>query len=174
MEQGTPAKIMDQESKFHVSAMASLPVMLFFIILLLPSILTEGRILPQTRKEPTISADHPKNPKAVTVDSRREPNFLEAFERMLCAIDQEETLFEDLTNGNQKKSWLNLTKFLDTLSKCGAQNQQVDTVNFSNMSLRLQEASVMDQEGNDLMLVFYSFEDYVNVLTRVLSSTKVK
>nr|BAF92720.1 exocrine gland-secreting peptide 3 [Mus musculus] len=67
--------------------MASLPVMFFFIILLLPSMLTEGRILTQTQKEPTISADHQKNPKAVTLVSQREPNIQEDFERMLCAID---------------------------------------------------------------------------------------
>nr|BAF92719.1 exocrine gland-secreting peptide 2 [Mus musculus] len=70
--------------------MASLPVMFFFIILLLASILIKGRILTQTQKEPTISADHQKNPKAVTVDSQREPNIQEDFERMLCAINQEQ------------------------------------------------------------------------------------
>uniref|UniRef100_A0A8C6H6T8 Uncharacterized protein n=1 Tax=Mus spicilegus TaxID=10103 RepID=A0A8C6H6T8_MUSSI len=118
--------------------MASLPVMFFFIILLLPSMLTEGRILTQTQKEPTISADHQKNPKAVTVDSQREPNIQEDFERMLCAINQEQTFFEDLDNVNQNKFWLNLTKFLAALSKCGAQKQQVDTENFRIMSHRPQ------------------------------------
>ncbi|XP_021010206.1 exocrine gland-secreted peptide 1-like [Mus caroli] len=159
MEQESPAKTMDQKSKFHVSAMASLPVIFFFIILLLPSMLTEGRILPQTRKESTISAEHQKNPKAVTVDSQIEPNIQEDFERMLCAINQEQTLFEDLANGNQNKSWLNLTKFLAALSKCGAQKQQVDTVNFTIMSHRLQETRVKHRKSNYLRLVFYSSEE---------------
>uniref|UniRef100_A0A8C2MM71 Uncharacterized protein n=1 Tax=Cricetulus griseus TaxID=10029 RepID=A0A8C2MM71_CRIGR len=38
--------------------MSSFPVMLFLITLLLPSMLTEGRVLTQLQKESIISADH--------------------------------------------------------------------------------------------------------------------
>ncbi|NP_001171054.1 exocrine gland-secreting peptide 4 precursor [Mus musculus] len=104
--------------------------MLFLVTLLLPSMLTEGRVLTQTGKETTMSADHKTNHKADLEknDSQGERNTQEAFEMILCAFNQEKMLLKDQANSGQHE--LKLSKFFTALSKCGAQNYQVDTVNY--------------------------------------------
>uniref|UniRef100_A0A3B2WCV0 Predicted readthrough transcript, 44501 n=1 Tax=Mus musculus TaxID=10090 RepID=A0A3B2WCV0_MOUSE len=61
MEEAIPAKTKDYESNFHVSVMTSLPMMIFLVILLLPSMPTEGRaqeLFPSTRTFSLISLSH--------------------------------------------------------------------------------------------------------------------
>uniref|UniRef100_A0A8I6GKG7 Uncharacterized protein n=1 Tax=Rattus norvegicus TaxID=10116 RepID=A0A8I6GKG7_RAT len=88
MEQAIPATE-EFESKFHVSVMPSLPVMLFLILLLLPSMLME-EVLMQTQKKPTISSDHKTNKGDLDmIVSQGEPNIHEDFEMMIIsAFDQ--------------------------------------------------------------------------------------
>nr|XP_038940888.1 exocrine gland-secreted peptide 1 [Rattus norvegicus] len=114
--------------------MPSLPVMLFLILLLLPSMLMEESdcyIVKYLRYSsdadskkkpnppPTISSDHKTNKGDLDmIVSQGEPNIHEDFEMMIIsAFDQEQTLLVDQANCCQHN--LNLSELLTALSKCG-------------------------------------------------------
>eukprot|EP00073_Rattus_norvegicus_P038227 XP_008765146.1 PREDICTED: exocrine gland-secreted peptide 1-like [Rattus norvegicus] len=121
--------------------MPSLPVMLFLILLLLPSMLmeesdcyivkylryktvasTSGSDADSKKKPnppPTISSDHKTNKGDLDmIVSQGEPNIHEDFEMMIIsAFDQEQTLLVDQANCCQHN--LNLSELLTALSKCG-------------------------------------------------------
>uniref|UniRef100_F1M9J5 Uncharacterized protein n=1 Tax=Rattus norvegicus TaxID=10116 RepID=F1M9J5_RAT len=82
-----------------------LPVTLFLIILLWPSMITEGRVLTQNQKELSISADHNKNHKSDLdkIEFQGQPNIQKAVEMTICASDKDQTLLEDQANANQDK-----------------------------------------------------------------------
>ncbi|XP_051008632.1 exocrine gland-secreted peptide 1-like [Acomys russatus] len=139
--------------------MASLPVMLFLIILLLPSMLIEGRVsikwavtsdLPDnfTQNEFSTSADHRTDPKAALdkTDCQGEVHNIEKLEKMLCASHQDQLLSEDLANANQHK--LNLCKTLTTLSECFTQKQQEDSVIFKRKGTRIPRSRIRPQKDN--------------------------
>ncbi|NP_001171055.1 exocrine gland-secreting peptide 8 precursor [Mus musculus] len=146
-----------------VSAMTSFPVMLFLIILLLPSICSEER----TQADPTISADNKKNFKTVVdlTDCQCERNFIESLESTLPASNQDQTLFENMTNQHK----LNLSKMLSVLSKCCTQKQQVDTVHFRRMPHRIQST----KQNNYKKQVLYPMQEFMNLTRDVLVSRYV-
>uniref|UniRef100_A0A8C6H9Q3 Exocrine gland secreted peptide 6 n=1 Tax=Mus spicilegus TaxID=10103 RepID=A0A8C6H9Q3_MUSSI len=128
MEEAIPAKTKEYESNFHVSVMTSLPMMIFLVILLLPSMPTEGRVLTQTQEQSTISADQKTNQETFldNIESKGKPgnpSIKEAIEMVSCAFDQDKTLLEDQSNSDQPS--LNLSKLMTTLNKCGAQKYKV-------------------------------------------------
>ncbi|XP_027298112.1 exocrine gland-secreted peptide 1-like [Cricetulus griseus] len=74
--------------------------MLFLITLLLPSMLTEGRVLTPTQKEPTISTSHKTNIKTDLdkIEWQGEGNIIQTLESILLTSHQDQILFEDLVN----------------------------------------------------------------------------
>ncbi|XP_021074148.1 exocrine gland-secreted peptide 1-like [Mus pahari] len=126
MEQAIPAKTKDYESNFHV--MTSLPMMIFLVILLLPSMPTEGRVLTQTQKPSTISTDHKTNQETFldkTEDNGKpgKPSIKEVYDMVTCAFNQDKTLLEDQSNSDQHNSYL--SQLMTNLDKCGAQKYKV-------------------------------------------------
>uniref|UniRef100_A0A8C8TXZ1 Uncharacterized protein n=1 Tax=Peromyscus maniculatus bairdii TaxID=230844 RepID=A0A8C8TXZ1_PERMB len=98
--------------------MASSPMMLLLITLLMSSMLTEGRVLTQTQKEPAVSADQKTNAKTGLdkVDGQGTGN-TEALERIRLASHQYQTLSEDLANANNHMLDL-MSAVLTALRKC--------------------------------------------------------
>ncbi|XP_040585551.1 uncharacterized protein LOC121133343 isoform X2 [Mesocricetus auratus] len=113
------------------SDMSSYPVMLFLITLLLSSILTEGRVVTQTKKEPTISADHMTNvkPELDKGDSQYKGTNTEDLHRVVSASHQDERSSEDLAN-TQKEIILsavhltNIKAVLDKVDRQGKRNNR--------------------------------------------------
>ncbi|MEJ1285179.1 hypothetical protein NN561_016169 [Cricetulus griseus] len=159
-EQAIQAKTVEGESNFH--AMASFPVMLFLITLLLPSRLTEGRVLTQTQKESMVSDDHKTHVKTAwdKIDCPCELSIKDTLQRNFCASHQYQTAFEDLTNDNQ-----HLSALLISLRKCCDYEYQVDQVNFSNMAT----GSKGPELGNNKKYIsFYPLEECLNLAITVL------
>ncbi|XP_021074112.1 exocrine gland-secreted peptide 1-like [Mus pahari] len=143
--------------------MTSLPVMLVLIILLLPPMITEGsmNVLTQTGKEATISANHKTNYKVdlEKPDSQGEQNIPEAFEIILCACNHDEKLLKDQANDDQHE--LKLSKYFTALSKCHAQKNQVDTVNFRIIPPRLHGTREVPGVIPAVRFTRFSFKSYI-------------
>ncbi|XP_051008633.1 exocrine gland-secreted peptide 1-like [Acomys russatus] len=147
--------------------MASLPVMLFLTTLLFPSMLTEGRVLTQIQKEPTITANHKTNNKTVLgkIDSQGEGNITEALERTLCACNQDQTVTEDQAKANQHS--LNQSKFLIALVTCVL---HVDPINFSHKAHRFPVFRVRQQQDNFMYKDLSFLDGFLFIIEKVLFS----
>ncbi|NP_001033589.1 exocrine gland-secreted peptide 1 precursor [Mus musculus] len=95
--------------------MTSLPVLLFLIILLLPSMITEGRVLTQTGKEATIFADQKTNHEA-DLKNPDPQEVQRALARILCALGELDKLVKDQANAGQQE--FKLPKDFTGRSKC--------------------------------------------------------
>ncbi|XP_021485406.2 exocrine gland-secreted peptide 1-like [Meriones unguiculatus] len=148
--------------------MASLPVMLFLMTLLLPSIFTEGNVLTQTQKGPIISADHKTNHSAVLekTDYQSEENIKEVLERIICASHQDQILFENLANDNQHK--LRLSQFLTALSKCLQKHGVLGNV--SHVVLTLRFTGFRYQQDNYIFQVVLLLDEFLKKVGKVLTS----
>ncbi|XP_028622537.1 hemoglobin subunit alpha-like [Grammomys surdaster] len=151
----------------EMSAMVSFPVMLFLITLLLPAMHPERR----NQKEPTTSAEHEKNLKAVVdkIDSQSERNITESLERTFSDSHQDQKLFENRVN--QPK--VNLSRMLNILHKCSAQNHQVETVNFRRMPHRIQATKLRYHQNNYKKQVLYSVDEFLTLVRNELISKYV-
>ncbi|XP_032755369.1 exocrine gland-secreted peptide 1-like [Rattus rattus] len=149
--------------------MAPLPVMLFLITLLFPLMSIEGRVLPQTQKQSTISSNHKTNDKAALdkTDCQGEGN-IQGREKVFCASNQEQTLCGDVANANQHK--LNLSQNMMSQRTCCTQSHQVDPVYFNHSANRIQGTRVRDHENNFRHKVIYGLDEFLKLLVEVLVS----
>ncbi|XP_028622351.1 exocrine gland-secreted peptide 1-like [Grammomys surdaster] len=151
--------------------MAPLPVMLFLITLLLPSMHTEGMVLTETQKDFTTPSNRKTNHKAVLdkTDHKDEGN-IQAPKKEFSASNQDGTLFEDLANANQHE--LNLSKKVMAQSNCCTQKHQVDPVKFSHMDNRLQGTRVRHQRDNLKQNVINDLDQFFDKEGKILVSRK--
>ncbi|XP_032755602.1 exocrine gland-secreted peptide 1-like [Rattus rattus] len=147
--------------------MAPLQVMLFLITLLFPLMSTEGRVLPQTQTESTISSTNNTNHKAALdkTDCQGEGN-IQGCEKVFCASNQEQILCGDVANANQHK--LNLSQNMMSQRTCCTQNHQVDHVYFNYSTNRLQGTRVRDHEINSTHNVISYLDKYLESVKEVL------
>ncbi|CAH7221415.1 exocrine gland-secreted peptide 1 [Phodopus roborovskii] len=140
--------------------MASFPVM-FLITLPLPSMLTEGKVLTLTQKDPIISADHNTNIKTGLDKSgcEGEGSIVHALERIFLSSHQDQILFEDQANADHYM--LDLATVLTTLRKCCTQNHQAEPVNFSSMASGFQVTRASHQQD---YFPFYSLKEFLNLV----------
>ncbi|XP_040585347.1 uncharacterized protein LOC121133287 isoform X2 [Mesocricetus auratus] len=145
------------------SAMSSFPVM-FLSTLLLSSILTEGRVLTQTQKEPTISADHMTNVKAVLdkVDCQCKGTNTEDLHRVVSASHQDERSSEDLANVS--KNMLHLSTVLSALKKLYAPENQVDSVSFCCKAHRPEGTETAHQQDNSTCIFICTLVKLLNLV----------
>ncbi|XP_017452384.1 exocrine gland-secreted peptide 1-like [Rattus norvegicus] len=149
--------------------MAPLSVMLFLITLLFPLMSTEGRVLPQTQKESTISSNHKTNHKAALhkTDSQGEGN-IQGREKVICASNQEQVLCGDFTNANQRK--LNLSQNIMSQRTYCTQNHKVDPGCFKHKANRLQGTRVRHQGDSFRYNILECFYKCLDLVKKVLIS----
>ncbi|XP_021041391.1 exocrine gland-secreted peptide 1-like [Mus caroli] len=149
-----------------VSTMTPLPVMVFLLTLLLPSMHTDGRVLTQTQNESTISSNHKTDNKAVLDKTdRQDKGNKQAPEKVFCASIEDQTLVEDLATANQHKLILSKDKMSQSTQK-----HQVDSVNLNHMASRLQGTRVRHQEDSSKRKVMVCLEEFLELVKKTLVS----